>query len=328
MASSPADVQPVLDYEHEEAVILEATERRPLDLTVEESGCLEELGELVQDYGAGYFDVLHLTGHADHAQDGRPVFLLEDSEGRRADATALDIAKELPPHRPPLVFLSGCRTGQNAAHGEVRSLAEQLVEAGFRAVLGWGRPVRDTDATLAAQHLYQQLAAGESLPLALVRAHAELRDAGARDWHLLRLFCAGDPPAAFVTPVKTPGRKRPAARPAESEFLDPLTKTVKVATRAGFVGRRRLLQKGLRLLRQPEAPPVGCCCMGRAGGGRAASRPASAIACAGTSSASSSSGDWMRARSSMPGCRSCPTMPTARPCAIQGRSCATASRRR
>jgi hypothetical protein len=50
MASSPADVEPVLDYEHEEAVMLEATERRPLDLTVEESGCLEELGELVQDY--------------------------------------------------------------------------------------------------------------------------------------------------------------------------------------------------------------------------------------------------------------------------------------
>ena len=141
MASSPADVEPVLDYEHEEAVILEATERRPLDLTVEESGCLEEFGELVQDYGAGYFDVLHLTGHADHAQDGRPVFLLEDGEGQRTDATARDIAKELPPHRPPLVFLSGCRTGQNAAHGEVRSLAEQLIRARFprRARLGPAR---------------------------------------------------------------------------------------------------------------------------------------------------------------------------------------------
>ncbi len=112
MAASPADVQPVLDYEHEEAVILEATEHRQLDLTVEESGCLEELGELMQDYGAGHFDVLHLTGHADHAEDGRPVFLLEDSEGQRAEATALDIAKELPRPRPPLVFLSGCRTGQ------------------------------------------------------------------------------------------------------------------------------------------------------------------------------------------------------------------------
>jgi tetratricopeptide (TPR) repeat protein len=268
MASSPEGVQPVLDYEHEEATILEATERRPLDLTVEESGCLEELGALIQDYGAGYFDVLHLTGHADHGKDGRPVFLLEDSEGRRADATAEDIAKDLPRPRPPLVFLSGCRTGQNAAHGEVRSLAEQLIETGFHAVLGWGRPVRDSEATLAAQHLYEQLAAGETLPSALVRAHTELRESGARDWHLLRLFSAGDPLGAFVTPLRTRGRKRPVLRPAESEFLDPLTKTVKVATRAGFVGRRPLLQKSLRLLRRPDAPPVGLLLHGQGGRGK------------------------------------------------------------
>ncbi len=268
MASSPEGVQPVLDYEGEEAVILEATERRPLDLTVEESGCLEELGALIQDYGAGYFDVLHLTGHADHGKDGRPVFLLEDGEGRRADATAKDIAKDLSRPRPPLVFLSGCRTGQNAAHGEVRSLAEQLIETGFRAVLGWGRPVRDSEATLAAQHLYEELAAGETLPSALIRAHTELHESGARDWHLLRLFSAGDPPGAFVTPLRTPGRKRPAMRAAESEFLDPLTKTVKVATRAGFVGRRPLLQKSLRLLRRPDAPPVGLLLHGQGGRGK------------------------------------------------------------
>ena len=68
--------------------------------------------------------------------------------------------------------------------------------------------------------------------------------------------------------MKTPGRKRPATRPAESEFLDPLTKTVKVATRAGFVGRRRLLQNSLRLLRQPNAPPVGLLLHGQGGRGK------------------------------------------------------------
>jgi hypothetical protein len=40
MAASPRDVQPVLDYEAEEAGILAATEGLPLALTVEESGCL------------------------------------------------------------------------------------------------------------------------------------------------------------------------------------------------------------------------------------------------------------------------------------------------
>ena len=267
MASSPENVKPVLAYEAEEHEIIEATKRSSLDLVVEESGCVEELGALLQDYGAGFFDVLHLTGHAGHKNDGTPVFHLEDSEGRRADATAVQLARELP-DRPPLVFLSGCRTGQAAVHGEVRSFAEQLIDAGFRSVLGWGRPVRDTEATLAARQIYQHLAAGESLPFALTRAYAELYEAGARDWHLLRLFCAGDPPGGLVTPLRTPGRKRPAFRPAETEFLDPLTKKVKVATRASFVGRRRLLQQSLRLLRQPEPPHVGLLLRGQGGRGK------------------------------------------------------------
>ncbi|GET44019.1 TPR repeat-containing protein [Microseira wollei NIES-4236] len=53
---SPLGVQPVLDYEAEEARILTATARQPLALRVEESGCLSEL---VDDYGSRYFDVLH-----------------------------------------------------------------------------------------------------------------------------------------------------------------------------------------------------------------------------------------------------------------------------
>ena len=267
MASSPEDVAPVLDYEKEEHDILEATRRWPLDLTVEESGSLDELGALVQEYGSGFFDVLHITGHAGHNGTGTPVFVLEDGEGRRSDASALDLMRKIP-HRPPLLFLSGCRTAQSWGKGEVRSLAEQLIENGFRAVLGWGRPVLDTEATLAAQHLYQQLAAGEPLPVALVRTHASLRDNNTRGWHLLRLFCAGDPPAAFVTPVKTVGRKRVLNRPAEREFLDPLTKNVKVATRASFVGRRRLLQRALRGLRSPDVPPVGLLLRGQGGRGK------------------------------------------------------------
>ncbi|MFO5439443.1 MAG: hypothetical protein ACLBM4_12450, partial [Dolichospermum sp.] len=44
MATSPQGVEPELDYEKEEGQILEATGRQPLALTVEESGCLSELG--------------------------------------------------------------------------------------------------------------------------------------------------------------------------------------------------------------------------------------------------------------------------------------------
>jgi tetratricopeptide (TPR) repeat protein len=267
MASSPVDLQPVLDYEGEEHAILTATRRWPLDLTVEESGCLEELDALIRDHGDDFFDVLHLSGHAGHGEDQTPFFFLEDREGRRVEVTAYQLARTLF-HRPPLVFLSGCRTAQNAGHGEVRSLAEQLVANGFRAVLGWGRPVRDSDAIRAAQHIYQHLASGDSIAVAVLRAHTLLRDDGVRDWHLLRLFCAGEPPAPLVTPLRAKGRRYAVGRPAESEFLDPLTKTVRVATRAGFVGRRRLLQSSLRALREREVPTIGLLLHGQGGRGK------------------------------------------------------------
>jgi hypothetical protein len=51
MATSPRDVQPVLDYEREEAEIVQAAARPSIGLTVEESGCLEALGYLVNANG-------------------------------------------------------------------------------------------------------------------------------------------------------------------------------------------------------------------------------------------------------------------------------------
>lgn len=60
----------------------------------------------------------------------------------------------------------------------------------------------------------------------------------------------------------------PFVRPVESEFLDPLTRVVKVATRASFVGRRRLLQRSLRGLRQPEAGSLGLLLHGQGGRGK------------------------------------------------------------
>ena len=70
MATSPLGVEPILDFEAEEGRILEATARPEIELKVEESGCLTELGYLIDDYGKGYFDVLHLTGHATLTDDG------------------------------------------------------------------------------------------------------------------------------------------------------------------------------------------------------------------------------------------------------------------
>ncbi len=74
MATSPIGVEPVLDFEVEEARILEATQRQPLTLTVEESGCLDELTYLLDIHEPGHFDVVHLMGHAGISEQG-PRFI-------------------------------------------------------------------------------------------------------------------------------------------------------------------------------------------------------------------------------------------------------------
>jgi hypothetical protein len=246
MATSPLNVEPVLDFEREEGLILTATQRQPLSLTVEESGDLSELRNLVDSYGEGYFDVFHLTGHANLTDDG-PRFLTETETGEKYDATAEEIADALK-RMPKLVFLSGCRTGEAGKAGGVPSLAEELLTLGAKAVLGWGRPVLDTAASEAAAALYGALSSGYELGRAAAMTYQALIEAEARDWHLLRLYVAGDVPGALVTPLRTLGRP-PAPPPSVATriFGDG-----KVPTRESFVGRRRPLQRCLRALRYDD----------------------------------------------------------------------------
>jgi CHAT domain-containing protein len=264
MATSPMDIEPVLDFEKEEARILEATKRQPLALTVEESGCLSELGYLVDGYDRDYFDVLHLTGHAT-LQDGQPRFITETATGEAYYASAGDIAQELQFRLPKLIFLSGCRTGQAGNSGSVPSMAEELLKSGAKAVLGWGQKVLDPEATAAAAALYQELSAGKQITEALACTYQALIKNKARDWHLLRLYAAGNLPT-LVTPLRTRGRKPAPPLSVSTQFLDPAGK-VKVPTRESFVGRRRQLQNCLRVLTQ-SSDEVGVLIYGMGGLGK------------------------------------------------------------
>ncbi|OBQ16879.1 tetratricopeptide repeat protein, partial [Anabaena sp. AL93] len=253
MATSPQGVEPVLDFEAEEGRILEATGRQPLALTVEESGCLSELGNLVADYGEDYFDIFHITGHAT-ITNGQPEFITETETGEAYNASAEDIATALQFRIPKLIFLSGCRTGQagsdGASYGSVPSMAEELLKAGAKAVLGWGQKVLESDATEAAATLYKELAAGKQITEAVASTYQTLIKNQARDWHLLRLYAADNLPGELVTPKGTPKRKLPPPLSVSTKFLDPATQKIKVPTRESFVGRRRQLQSCLRTLTQ------------------------------------------------------------------------------
>lgn len=242
MATSPFGIEPVLEFEAEEGRILEATKRIPLSLTVEESGCLEELGNLVKQKDKEHFDVFHLTGHATE-KDEKPCFITETELGEAEYSSAEDIAKKLQPRLPKIIFLSGCRTGYSKKN-TVPAMAETLLIKGATAVLSWGDKVRDSDAIRAAQTLYNSLSAGDTLAEAVALIYQELIDIKARDWHLLRLYIAKKLPSALVTPGLKPVPRLSVA----PEFLDSEGK-VRVATRETFIGRRRQLQNCLRSLK-------------------------------------------------------------------------------
>ncbi|MEH2147437.1 CHAT domain-containing protein [Nostoc sp.] len=248
MATDPEDVQPKLEFEQEEARILADTRDFAVDLRVEESGCVSELGKVWSRY-FNDFDVFHLTGHASIKDEApyTPYFITETEIGERHETTAAELAEVFRFRFPKLVFLSGCRTGQAPDKGAVPSMAEALIAQGARAVLSWGRTVEDRTATAAAAHLYGKLAAGYQLAQALASTYQQLFKQNVRDWHLLRLYIQGECPGALVEVLEDLPPSAP--EPAYQQFLDPDTQQVRVAKPSEFVGRRRTLQRCLKAIR-------------------------------------------------------------------------------
>lgn len=66
------------------------------------------------------------------------------------------------------------RTGEAGKSGAVPSLAEALMDNGAEAVLGWGRPVLDKEASRAAAHLYGELSRGHEPALAQLEESLEI----------------------------------------------------------------------------------------------------------------------------------------------------------
>jgi CHAT domain/AAA ATPase domain len=250
MACSAEGVQPVLSFEQEEALILQAA-AGSIDVVVEESGSLAGLAEIAARFGNGYFDVLHLTGHATATPAG-PRFVMENEIGLRDEVTAAQIADAVGGRWPAIVFLSGCHTGRSFADGEVSSMAEALVDAGAPAVLGWALPVGDRAANELAAALYKELASGTARDAAIAAARRTLFAANNPFWHLLRLYTDSSPATALVTPKGEKGREKLRRRKTTGLFLD-ASQTVKVASHESFVGRRRSLQRCLHELRPADS---------------------------------------------------------------------------
>ncbi|MCK4734509.1 MAG: CHAT domain-containing protein, partial [Methanophagales archaeon] len=202
MACSPLDAPPVLAFEKEEDTIFEVTKNLPVDIDIEDTGSLEGLGEWLE---TNEYDVVHITGHADIDKEGNPIFWMEDDEGLAMPVSPSQLWDQLRLNPPGLIFLSGCRTGEAPEHAAAMSFAHHLVSEHVPNVLGWGLPVSDLGASLAAKTLYHDLSRGKNILDAVLRTRYELFNHYPTDWSLLRFFSDGSP---LHVPLVTRGQEK------------------------------------------------------------------------------------------------------------------------
>ena len=241
-----------LQYEREEASVMEATGHVGMDLVVEESGSLALLAERVSRERP--VDVLHISCHGTRDGDGaRPFLCLEDESGDLAKASPEALHQALERNFPRLLFLSACMSSE--PDRLLHSFSSDTVLLGAPAVLGWGGPVGDAEATKFAARLYESLAKKTDLETAVAFArHALIApdpdrpDAPpSRDWHLARLYLGRRGGGPLCGGERA--RRRGSRHRGHKEFLDAKAE-VPVAGRDEFVGRRRQLQAVLRAFRE------------------------------------------------------------------------------
>ena len=253
MAYSPEDTQPVLDYEREEELVLGAVEpfvrKGRAQLRVVEIGCLDELERSLLDRE---YDVVHLSGHGIMHPAG-PRLVMEDDVGGRVDVTPEQLLTVLRSAKrmPELVMISSCHSA--GTHDDTPSLAAELVDGGLSAVIGWVQPVRDDLATEAAGAIYQRLCTGATPAAAVAYAREQLYKADQAVANPAQRSDAWST-LCLITREATGFRVDDRLDPLDAEPGDPdevytyLGEGRMRVLQRGFVGRRRHLQRLVRLL--------------------------------------------------------------------------------
>ncbi|MBF0338742.1 MAG: tetratricopeptide repeat protein [Nitrospirae bacterium] len=260
MACSPTDGSlNVLGFEKEEERIFETTSPYNIDMRIEDTGSLEGLRQA--NIAGGGFDIIHITGHAGLDDDLGPVFCMEDEVGQLKLVSPEMLWDALRDFPPKLLFLSGCSTGSADERANSESFAYKMAQKGIQWVLGWGLPVSDTGATLAATEIYRCLSIGTGIDHAVASA-CRLPKIQYHPWPLLRLF--GD--ATPIVPLVEPGLPIKKSNPVKLRHKYLKDSNVRVLD-SGFVGRRRSVQRGVSVL-SGRADKYGLLVRGPAGIGK------------------------------------------------------------
>ncbi len=258
MAYSPRGVEPVLDFEGEEERILRTLapniEKGCVRIEVVEDGTLSELERRLK---TDSYDVVYLSGHGELRPDG-PCLLMEDDVGDldRVGTERLHRTLERAQTMPRLVVLQSCETADG--RDDVASMAAGLVARGVPAVLGWVRPVADIDATTAGCDLLDRLATGHDLTEAIAFTRRQLAQADlerlqktgasrAQTFAWATMHLVTRQAAGFQIDTSAPAPQREG--PTSGEVYRFLGDGRMRVLREGFIGRRRVLQRLIRILR-------------------------------------------------------------------------------
>ncbi|MBF0602368.1 MAG: CHAT domain-containing protein [Nitrospirae bacterium] len=248
MAAAPEGAS-ALDHEAEEVGIMGAVQGLPVQLDVEESGCLEFLAQRLGNEHLP--EVLHLICHGNIDDAGEPYLALETPTGAVDMVDPNTFIGAFPQGEIALVFVSACRTAE-ARSGQV-PFATRLVQGGVATVLGWDGSVLDQDACLFAASFYGALSKGFSVGRAAAMARTSLlklalEAKGGDHWHLARVMMTRHGGG----PLIRPGAARRSLWRADAgrAFLDPENQKVRVAGPEEFVGRRRQAQAVIRAFRE------------------------------------------------------------------------------
>jgi tetratricopeptide (TPR) repeat protein len=251
MACSPQDENRLAFEKEEEAMVkLFLRAGKIAHLEIAESGTFEELAQKVASYRP---HIVHLSGHA-ALEEGTGYFCFEDERGNLDLRSATEITDRVFAHSGVgMVFVSGCETARSGLAG----LCQDLVGSGHVPLaLGWGMPVIDSLATLFANSLFRHLAAGDGADAAIDHARADLLAACPAadpsgneilltDFALPRLYAAASADLLYDPKARPEPPPRPSYQPA---ILDDNIRGLK----EGFVGRRRILQRTLPVLRDAD----------------------------------------------------------------------------
>ncbi|OEU82143.1 MAG: hypothetical protein BA865_01005, partial [Desulfobacterales bacterium S5133MH4] len=266
MASSPDGTGPLLNYEDEEEIILNAVaelkQKKKLEIDIAEGGTLEELTTLLAQKN---YHVLHLSGHGYYDEGRNTGFLtMENESGTPRQVSAQDLADTLIGNRSVrLLFLSTCQSARETAYNT--GLARLLASNGVPMVIGMKQPVRDSAATRIAGSFYRNLTIGWTVSHALQMARHEYEKETHRGFQTIRFPpFQWAVPALFVRDGKTAvvDWKKPPAHTKERAACVVLYGKVK-HLKTGFRGRRREVREYLKLLREGSPPAL---CITGAGG--------------------------------------------------------------